>query len=58
VAKEAVQVHGHGQLGADPTGLGQPATLEVAAGQFGQGIGVALAAAAGIVGVAGAGQRL
>ena len=58
VAQEAVQVHGHGQLRADPTGLGQPPALQAAAGQLGQGIGVALATAAGVGGVGGAGQRL
>ena len=58
VAEEAVQVHGHGQLRPDPTGLGEPAALQVAAGQLGQGVSVALAAAAGVVGVGWAGQRL
>ena len=57
VAKQAVQVHDHAQLRADPTGLGQPPTLQAAAGQLGQGISVALAAAAGVVGVGRAGQR-
>ena len=57
-AEEAVQVHGDRQLGADPTGLGEPAALQAAAGQLGQGIGAALAAAAGVLGVGGAGQRL
>ena len=38
VAQEAVQVHRHAQLRPDPTGLGQPAALQVAAGQLSQGI--------------------
>ena len=58
VAEQAVQVHDHAQLRPDPTGLGQPTALQVAAGQLGQGISVALAAAAGVVGVGWAGQRL
>jgi hypothetical protein len=56
VAEEAVQVDGHQQLGPHPTALGELAALEVAAGQLGQRVGVALAAAAGVVGVGGAGQ--
>src|SRR5215207_2749731 len=58
VAQEAVQVHGHRQLGPDPTGLGQPTGLQVAAGQLGQGISLAVAATPGIGGVGRAGQRL
>ena len=46
-AEEAVQVHGDQQLGPDPTALGQPAGLEGAAGQLGQGIGAALATRSG-----------
>jgi hypothetical protein len=42
-AEEAVQVHGDQQLGAHPTRLGEPAALELAAGQLGEGIGAALA---------------
>ena len=57
VAEQAVQVHDHAQLRADPTGLGQPTGLQGAAGQLGQGVGVALGAAAGVVGVGRAGQR-
>ena len=55
-ALEAVQVHRHQQLGPHPTGLGQPATLQGAAGQLAQGIGPALPAAAGVGGAGGAGQ--
>ena len=51
VAEEAVQVDGDQQLGADPTALGEPAALQVAAGQLGQGIGASLATAARILGV-------
>jgi hypothetical protein len=55
-AEEAVQVHGHRQLGPDPTGLGELAALQGSAGQLGQGIRMALAAAAGVGGVGRAGQ--
>jgi hypothetical protein len=44
--------------GADPTGLGQPAGFQVAAGQLGQGSSLALAATPGVGGVGRAGQRL
>ena len=56
VADEAVQVHRHQQLGPHPTTLGQPATLQGAAGQLAQGIGPPLAAVANVVGVGRAGQ--
>jgi hypothetical protein len=58
VAEEAVQVHRHRQLGSDPAGLGEAPALQVAAGQLGQGIGPALAAAAFVAGVGRAGQGL
>ena len=38
--------------------MGEPAAFQGAAGQLGQGVGVALAAAAGVVGVGRAGQGL
>jgi len=57
-AEEAVQVHGDSQLGPDPTGLGEPAPFQGVAGQLGQGVSVALAAAAAVVGVGWAGQGL
>ena len=38
VAEQAVQVHDHIQLGADPAALGQLPGLEGAAGQLDQGI--------------------
>ena len=56
VADEAARVHRARQLGPDPTGLGEVAGFQGAAGQFGEGGGAALAAAAGIVGVGWAGQ--
>ena len=58
LADQAVQIDGDQQLGPDPTGLGQPAPFQLAAGQLSQGIGLALAAAAGVVGVGRAGQRV
>ena len=57
-AQEAVQVHGHRQLRPDPTALGEPSPLQRPAGQLGQGVSVALAAAAAVVGVGWAGQGL
>ena len=56
LALQAVQVHQHQQLGADPTGLGEPPALQGAAGQFGEGVGPALATTAGIVGIGWASQ--
>ena len=53
VAEEAVQVDGDQQLGPDPTGVGELAGFQVAAGQFGEGVGPTLATAAGVVGVVG-----
>jgi hypothetical protein len=58
VAEQAVQVQGDGQLGADPTGRWQPAALQGPPSQLGQGVGGALAAAAGVASVGRAGQRL
>ena len=58
VAEQAVQVHGHRQLGPDPADLWQPAALQGPAGQLGEGVGGAPPAAAGVVGVGGAGQGL
>jgi len=55
-ALQAVQVHQHRQLGPDPTSLGEAAALQLTAGQLGQGIGGALAAAAVVLGAVGAGQ--
>jgi hypothetical protein len=46
MANQAVQLHGHRQLGADPPARGSRPPLEAAAGQLGQGISVALATAA------------
>ena len=54
-AEEAVQVHHHRQLRPHPTGLGEPSPLQAAVGQFREGIGAALAAATGVLGVGGAG---
>ncbi len=56
-AKQAVQVHGDGELEPDPSGVGKLSGLQDAAGQLVQGVGAALAPAAGIVGIGGAGQR-
>ena len=56
--QQAVQIDGDQQLRADPTGRGQPTTFQSPAGQLGQGIGIPLAAATGIVGVGWACQRL
>ncbi|HEX2156904.1 MAG TPA: hypothetical protein VHS79_07985, partial [Actinomycetes bacterium] len=58
MTEQAVQVHGDRQLGPDPTGLGQPSAFQGPASQFGQGVGGALAAAAGVASVGRAGQRL
>jgi hypothetical protein len=58
VAEQTVQVHHHRQLGPRPTGLGQLTGFQGPAGQLGQGVGGPLATAAGVVGAAGAGQRL
>src|SRR5215216_902162 len=55
-AEEAVQVDHHTELGPDPAALGELAGLQGAAGQLDQGVGPALVAAAGVVGVTGAGQ--
>jgi hypothetical protein len=55
-AVQAVQVDEHAQLGPDPTRLGQLARFQCLAGQFFQGIGGALAPAAGVVVVSRAGQ--
>jgi hypothetical protein len=57
-ANQAVQVDGDGKLGADAAGLGQLTCLQGAAGEFGEGVGAALVAAAGIVGAGRAGQGL
>jgi hypothetical protein len=57
-ANQAVQVHGHRQLRPDPTGLGQPAPLQAAAGQLGQGIGPALPTTASVGSILWAGQGL
>jgi hypothetical protein len=54
---EAVQVDGDQQLRADPTRLGQLATLKGPAAQLGQGVSVALVGVAGVIGMSGAGQR-
>jgi hypothetical protein len=54
---QAGQVHDHGQLGADPAGVGQPPALQPSAGQLGQGVGPPLATAA-VVGELAAGQGL
>jgi hypothetical protein len=56
-AEEAVQVHGDGQLRADPTGLGESACFQAAAGQLGQGISAALATAADVLGAGRTSQR-
>jgi hypothetical protein len=57
-ALEAVQIHQDGQLGPDPTGPGEPAPLQAPPGQLTQGVGVALAAASGVVAGGRAGQGL
>jgi hypothetical protein len=57
-AEEAVQVHGDGQLGADPAGLGQPPALQAATGQLRQRIRPTLPTTAAVLGVGGAGQGL
>ena len=54
--QQAVQLHSHQQLGADPTGLGQPTGLQ-AAGQLGQGHRPAAGPTARITSVGWAGQR-
>jgi hypothetical protein len=56
VALEAVQVDQHGQLRPDPTTAGQLPALQGPAGEFGEGVGPALAAAAGVLGAVGAGE--
>jgi hypothetical protein len=43
LARQAVHVHRHQQLGADPTRLGQPAPLQGPAGQLGQSVSGPLA---------------
>jgi hypothetical protein len=58
VAQQAVQVDGDQQLGADPTGLGQPPTLQRPPGQLREGVGGPLATGAAVPGAGGAGQRL
>jgi hypothetical protein len=57
-AKQASKVHGHRELGADPTGLRKPACFQAPAGQLSQSISPALATAAGIRSILRAGQRL
>ena len=57
-AEQAVQVHDHAQLGPDPTRHRQPAAFQGPAGQLTQGVGGALAAAAGVAGIGGTSQRL
>ena len=56
VAPEAVEVDGHQQLGANPTGLRELPGFQVAAGQLSKGISIALAATTAVLGVGWAGQ--
>ena len=52
-ALETFQADGDQQLRADPTRLGQLATLQGPAAQLGQGVGVALVGVAGVLGISG-----